>query len=108
MKQSKKALARGKKQGDIDRQLKKKCCELIRGTYVEMANVCFGRCQSCSIRTFLELSHEPPKGMGGTTREYSTDEDAEHRVTLKCQKCHGEKIHHEKIITDSEPEWGSK
>ena len=112
MKPSKKALAKGKKQADIERQLKKKCCELIGGYWVidwlTGQRSCFGFCQGCGKHRRLELSHEPPKGMGGTTAEYSTDEDAEHRVTLKCHTCHIGGEHHEKIITDSGPEWGIK
>lgn len=108
MKQSKKADAKRKERQDIERQQKKTLCELIGGTWQESFGVCHGNCPTCGKERWLELSHEPPKGMGGTTREYSTDEDAENQVKLRCHKCHLEGQHHEKIITDSKLEWRIK
>lgn len=103
MKHSKKALAKRKERIEINRQLKKKCCELIGGKWVE-PNSCYGTCLACMAgKHWLELSHEPPKGMGGTTAEYTVEGKGGRKVTLRCHKCHAEGIHHEKIITEPKP-----
>lgn len=98
MKQSKKADTKRKKRQDVEHQLKKKCCELIGGDWVKWGRrwFCIGNCPVCGETSNLELSHEPPKGMGGTTREYSTDEYAENQVMLRCHKCHG--AYHGEVI----------
>lgn len=72
---------------------------LLKGRLIILQN---GKCAGCHQRPDfkdgrgeLHLSHKIPKGMGGTTHEYTIDE-----VELICRRCHNEKRHRIKESDD--------